>query len=444
MQKRQPAGWLNEAEKIILGNSEELFKEAQKYLPGGVDSPVRAFGAVGGKPPFMVKGKGPMIYDADGNKYIDYVCSWGPLILGHSHPQVVKAIKDAAGKGTSFGAPTEAETVLAEMICKAIPSMEMLRFVSSGTEAVMSAVRLARAFTGRNKIVKFSGCYHGHADSMLVKSGSGLATLGIPDSAGLPPEIAANTLVARYNNTQDVSEIFKRYGSEIAAIIVEPVAANMGVVLPQPGFLNSLRHITSKHGALLIFDEVITGFRTRYGAVQDFYGVKPDITCLGKIIGGGLPVGAYGGRKDIMKMVAPLGPVYQAGTLSGNPLAMAAGIETLRILGMPGVYETLELNTAVLEKGIADAAARQGIEVCISRSASLLTVFFTGKLVTDYDTAKLSDNKRFVAFFHHLLSNGIYWPPSRFEAAFVSLAHIEADISATLNVIDGAFKKLKG
>jgi glutamate-1-semialdehyde 2,1-aminomutase len=429
--------------KILkLERSRKLFGEARQYLPGGVDSPVRAYNAVGGIPPFIVKGKGPRIYDADGNCYIDYVCSWGPLILGHAHPRVIKALKAAAERGTSFGAPTELETRLAQTICAAMPSLEMLRFVNSGTEAVMSALRLARAFTGRNKILKFSGCYHGHADSLLVKAGSGLATLSIPFSAGVPPACAGDTLVANYNNAAQVEDIFSKEGDKIAAIIVEPVAANMGVVNPAPEFLEKLRETASRYGSLLIFDEVITGFRVAYGGAQAKYNVQPDLTCLGKIIGGGLPVGAYGGRKEIMQMVAPLGPVYQAGTLSGNPLAMTAGLETLAALAEPAVYKTLEARTLELAEGISAAAAGNGVRVQVSRSGSLLTIFFTGKPVTDYESASLSDASRFAAFFRSLLSSGIYWPPSQFEAAFVSLAHGEAEIRKTIEACDRAFKKL--
>ena len=341
-------------------------------MPGGVDSPVRAFKAVGGNPPFIVKAKGSRIYDADGNEYIDYVGSWGALILGHAHPQVIAAIKRAAEHGTSFGAPTELETTLAKMISEAIPSIEMLRFVNSGTEATMSALRLARAFTRRDKIIKFAGGYHGHGDGLLVKGGSGLATLGVPDSAGVPLSYAENTLVAPYNNVEAIRQILEHYPKQIAAVIVEPVAANMGVVLPRPGFLEGLRQLTREFGALLIFDEVITGFRVAYGGAQTLYKITPDLTCLGKIIGGGLPVGAYGGRREIMQMVAPLGPVYQAGTLSGNPLAMTAGIETLKLLHRPGVYKQLEAKSARLEEAVTRAATRSGVS--ISRIASLLTV----------------------------------------------------------------------
>ena len=419
-----------------FSRSKQLFFEAQKYLPGGVDSPVRAFKAVGGNPPFIVRAKGSKIYDADGNEYIDYVCSWGALVLGHAHPRVVAALKEAVKRGTSFGAPTELETTLARMISGAMPSVEMLRFVNSGTEATMSALRLARAFTGRDKILKFAGGYHGHGDGLLVRGGSGLATLGVPDSAGVPSGYAASTLVAPYSNLEAVRQIFERYSNEIAAVIVEPVAANMGVVLPKPGFLEGLRRLTRESGALLIFDEVITGFRLAYGGAQALYKITPDLTCLGKIIGGGLPVGAYGGRREIMQMVAPLGPVYQAGTLSGNPLAMTAGIETLKILQSPGVYQKLEAKSARLEKAVAQAAAKSGVS--ISRIASLLTVFFTAAPVIDYESVAQADTASFTQFFRRLLAAGIYWPPSPFEAAFVSLAHSDEDIRRTGEAIERA------
>jgi glutamate-1-semialdehyde 2,1-aminomutase len=405
-------------------------------LPGGVDSPVRAFRAVGGIPPFIARAKGSKLYDADGNEYIDYVCSWGALVLGHANSQVVAAIRRAAGRGTSFGAPTELETTLAKMISAAVPSIEMLRFVNSGTEATMSALRLARAFTKRDKIIKFAGGYHGHGDGLLVRGGSGLATLGVPDSAGVPLSYAENTLVAPYNNVEAVRQILEHYPGQIAAVIVEPVAANMGVVLPQPGFLEGLRQLTRESGALLIFDEVITGFRVAYGGAQSIYKITPDLSCLGKIIGGGLPVGAYGGRQEIMQMVAPLGPVYQAGTLSGNPLAMSAGIETLKLLQAPGVYKRLEAKSARLEEGIAKVAAKSGAS--ISRIASLLTVFFTASPVTDFESAARADTASFAKFFPRLLAAGIYWPPSPFEAAFVSLAHSDEDIRRTGEVIERA------
>jgi len=427
---------------VKLERSRKLFQEAQQYLPGGVDSPVRAFQAVGGTPPFIVRGQDSKIYDADGNEYIDYVCSWGPLILGHSHPQVVEGVKKAAERGTSFGAPTELEITLAKMIRSAIPSIEMIRFVNSGTEATMTALRLARAFTRRDKIVKFAGGYHGHADGLLVKAGSGMATLSLPDSPGVPAGYAQSTLVAPYNDIGTVELIFQRHPGEIAAVIVEPVAANMGVVPPRPGFLDGLRQLTNKYGALLIFDEVITGFRVAYGGAQSLFHITPDLTCLGKIIGGGLPVGAYGGRREIMEMVAPTGSVYQAGTLSGNPLAMTAGIETLRVLGQPGVYERLDRKASSLERGINEAIASVNLRVRVSRVASLLTVFFTDCPVFDYESAAGSDKDLFAAFFRRLLSQGIYWPSSQFEAAFISLAHSDEDIQRTIESVGEAFRYL--
>jgi len=428
---------------VNLARSEKLFQEAQRYLPGGVNSPVRAFKAVGGTPPFIVSGKGSRIYDEDGNEYIDYVCSWGPLILGHSHPQVVDALKQAAERGASFGAPTELEITLAKMICSAIPSIGMIRFVNSGTEATMSALRLARAFTGRDKIVKFAGGYHGHADGLLVKGGSGLATLSLPSSPGVPSSYASNTLVAPYNNAEAVAQLFQRYPNEIAAVIVEPVAANMGVVPPQSGFLESLRSLTSQFGALLIFDEVITGFRVTYGGAQNLNKIVPDLTCLGKIIGGGLPVGAYGGRREIMEMMAPTGTVYQAGTLSGNPLAMTAGIETLKVLSQPGTYERLEDAASRLEEGVVKVASSRKLKLTISRFASLLTIFFTDSPTLDYELVSQADTALFGKFFQQLLSEGIYWPPSQFEAAFVSLAHRDDDIQATVDKISKALSHVE-
>ena len=422
--------------------SKALFDEAQRYLPGGVNSPVRAFKAVGGFPAFITRGQGSRIFDEDGNQFIDYVCSWGPLILGHAHPQVVTALKKAVERGTSFGAPTELETTLAKLICAAIPSIEMIRFVNSGTEATMSAIRLARAFTARDRIVKFAGCYHGHADGLLARAGSGMASLGIPSSPGVPVSVTHDTLIAPYNNLPAVEKLFNEFGQEIAAVIVEPVAANMGVVPPQPGFLGHLRDLTREDGALLIFDEVITGFRVAYGGAQSLYQVTPDLTCLGKIIGGGLPVGAYGGRGDIMEMVAPLGPVYQAGTLSGNPLAMTAGIETLKVLNQPEIYHHLEVKSKLLEEGIKDAVDKSAIDVQVSRVGSLLTIFFSNKPVTDYETAREADTELFGSFFHRMLANGIYWPPSQFEAAFVSIAHTETDIHSTIEAVKQAFVSL--
>jgi len=419
--------------------SDKLFAEAKRYIPGGVDSPVRAFRAVGGRPLFISKGQGSHIYDVDGNAYIDYVCSWGPLILGHAHPRIIAALNNVIEKGTSFGAPTERETILARMITSAMPSMELVRFVNSGTEATMSALRLARAFTGRDKIVKFSGCYHGHSDGLLAKAGSGITTLGLPDSAGVTKAYTRNTVVAAYNNLDGVKRIFSRFGRQIAAIIIEPVAANMGVVLPRPGFLEGLRRISADNGSLLIFDEVITGFRLAYGGAQSVYKVTPDLTCLGKIIGGGLPVGAYGGRKDIMELVAPLGPVYQAGTLSGNPLAMAAGIEALSILSEPNTYEKLDMRTKMLAQRLERAAAKAGVKLSIARAGSMLTPFFNARGVTDYDSALSSDTALYARFFNHMLEQGIYLPPSQFEAVFTSLAHTEEDIEKTLAAASLAF-----
>lgn len=425
-----------------LKKSQQLFEEAQRYLPGGVDSPVRAYKSVGGTPPFIVRAHGSKLHDADGNHYIDYVCSWGPLILGHAHPQVIDALIHAAEKGTSFGAPTEHEVTLAKMVNEAVPSMEMLRFVCSGTEATMSAIRLARAFTKRDKIIKFAGCYHGHSDGLLVKAGSGVATLGIPDSPGVPAGYTANTLTAAYNNLSEVTELFRQFPDQIAAVIIEPLAANMGLVHPQPGFLAGLRKLTQENGALLIFDEVISGFRLAYGGAQSVYGIKPDLTCLGKIIGGGLPVGAYGGRRDIMQMMAPQGPVYQAGTLSGNPLAMTAGIETLRILQETDVYPHLEQMSALLEKEITASAKKHGVKLRVARAASLMTLFFTENEINDYEAAKKADTVRFARFFHGLLDQGIYWPPSQFEAAFISAAHTSEDIAQTASTVDKVLASL--
>jgi glutamate-1-semialdehyde 2,1-aminomutase len=422
-----------------LDRSNKLFDEAQHYLPGGVDSPVRAFKAIGGTPLFIKRGQGSRLYDEDGNEFIDYVGSWGPLILGHAHPRVVKAIKKAVENGFSFGAPTELETRLAKLICDAMPSIDMVRFVNSGTEAAMSAIRLARAFTGRNKIVKFAGCYHGHSDGLLAKAGSGMATLGIPSSPGVPAAVTADTLVAPYNNVEAVEQLFNQFTAGIAAVIVEPVAGNMGVVLPQAGFLESLRSLTREYGALLIFDEVITGFRVAYGGAQSLYKIMPDLSCLGKIIGGGLPVGAYGGRRDIMHMVAPSGEVYQAGTLAGNPLAMTAGIETIAILKESGAYQELERKAAHLQKGIIKAANKAGVDIQLPRIGSMFTVFFTKNPVTDYETANRADTKLYARFFHQMLSQGIYFPPSQFEATFVSTAHTYKDIQTTIDAAGKAF-----
>ncbi|MPZ48935.1 MAG: glutamate-1-semialdehyde 2,1-aminomutase [Dehalococcoidia bacterium] len=419
--------------------SRAVFAEAQKYLPGGVNSPVRSFRGVGGDPVVIASGSGCRLTDIDGNVYIDYCGSWGPLILGHAAPEVIEAVREAAGRGLSYGAATEAEVELARLVCDSVPSIEMVRFVNSGTEATMSALRLARAFTGRSKIVKFEGCYHGHADGLLVQAGSGVATLSLPDSAGVPPSYAAETLVVPYNDVAALETLFQQRGAEIAAVIVEPVAANMGVVPPAPGFLERLRDLTSNAGSLLVFDEVITGFRVGLGGYQALCGVMPDLTCLGKIVGGGMPVGAYGGRSEIMQMVAPLGPVYQAGTLSGNPLAMAAGLATLRALSDPGFYEALSAKAERLMSGLKAAARQAGTPLQVNRVGSMLTAFFTDGPVTDYASAKRSDTASHARFFHALLDHGVYFPPSQFEAAFISAAHEESDIEATILAFHDAF-----
>ncbi len=422
--------------------SENLFAHAQTLIPGGVNSPVRAYRAVNRTPPFILRAKGCRIYDVDGNSYIDYVGSWGPMIVGHAHPQVVNALKRAANHGTSYGAPTPLEVRLAEMLIRAVPSMAMVRLVNSGTEAVMSAIRLARAATKRDLIMKFDGGYHGHADSLLVKAGSGAATFGLPDSPGVPGDLARQTLTAPYNDLAATRRLFEARAGAVAAVIVEPIAGNMGVVPPEPGFLEGLRALTAEHGTLLIFDEVISGFRAAYGGAQALYGVIPDLTCLGKIIGGGLPVGAYGGRRDLMEMIAPAGPVYQAGTLSGNPLAVSAGIATLKLLAKPGVYDVLEATGAALESGLADAAKAVGVPVRINRAGSVLTVFFTSTRVRDYATAKTSDTARFARFFSAMLDAGIYLPPSQYEAWFISLAHTEREIQRTIKAARAAFETL--
>lgn len=422
--------------------SEDLFSEAQQYFPGGVNSPVRAFKAVGGNPIFIERGQGSKIFDADGNEFIDYVCSWGPLILGHAHPRVVDAVKEAANRGTSFGAPTRQETELARIITDALPSVELIRFVNSGTEATMSALRLARAYTGREKVIKFDGCYHGHADGLLVKAGSGALTLGAPDSPGVPASMTQNTISARYNDLDSVERIFQANADQIAAVILEPVAGNMGVLPPVGNFLAGLRELTRSYGALLVFDEVITGFRVAYGGAQGLYGVQPDLTCLGKIVGGGLPVGAYGGRREIMEMLAPSGPVYQAGTLSGNPLAMSAGISVLQMLQDPGVYETLENSSARLARGLAEAADQTGTTVQSTRVGSMMTLFFTDKTVSDYSSARQADTDRYAAFFRAMLERGVYLAPSQFECTFVSLAHTDGDIDVTVQAARDAFKAI--
>ncbi|MCI8717716.1 MAG: glutamate-1-semialdehyde 2,1-aminomutase [Lachnospiraceae bacterium] len=413
--------------------SKQIFQKAKTLIPGGVNSPVRAFGSVGMTPRFIQSANGDKITDIDGNEYIDYVCSWGPGILGHAHPQVIYAVQKACAEGLTFGAPTKKEVILAEMISECVPSMEMSRLVCSGTEAVMSAVRVARGFTKREKIVKFKGCYHGHSDGLLVKAGSGAMTSSVPDSAGVPSDFTKHTLIALYNDKESVKNLFEKNGSEIAAVIVEPVAANMGVVLPEKGFLEFLREITLKYGALLVFDEVITGFRLGLGGAQEYFHVKPDITTLGKIIGGGLPVGAYGGKKEIMEMVSPAGPVYQAGTLSGNPIAVTAGIETLKILQKDtSIYQRLEEKAALLEKAVKKSA---GETVCVNRIGSLMSVFFTAGKVSDYATAASSDTKRYAEYFAWLLEHGIYTAPSQFEAMFISDAHTKEDIDKTCQVM---------
>ncbi|MFQ5992349.1 MAG: glutamate-1-semialdehyde 2,1-aminomutase [Nitrospiraceae bacterium] len=413
-------------------NSKRLFTEALQYIPGGVNSPVRAFRSVGGQPLFIKRAKGSRLYDADGNSYIDYVLSWGPLILGHAHLPVVKAIAQAAAHGTSYGAPTELEVRLAKMIAAAVPSMQEVRLVSSGTEAVMSAVRLARAYTKRDAVLKFEGCYHGHSDYLLAKAGSGLATLGIPECPGVPADFTRHTFTAPYNDIRTVQRLIEEHRASLACVIVEPVAGNMGVVPPGPEFLPALRELTRTHNILLIFDEVITGFRVHYGGAQTLYGVRPDLTCLGKIIGGGLPVGAYGGTREIMQLVAPAGPVYQAGTLSGNPLAVTAGIKTLEGLRAPGVYQKLETRAAELSEGLGAAAKKAGVALSRNRVGSMVGAFFSERPVVDYSSARQSDTQAYARFFHRMLEKGIYFAPSQFEAAFCSTAHTASDIERTV------------
>ena len=428
------------ARHLKLTRSQALFQEAQELLPGGVNSPVRAFRAVGGSPVFISAAEGPYLYDVDGNRYLDYVQSWGPMILGHTHPKVVEAVVQASKRGFSFGAPTQAENELAGLVIDSVPSLEMVRFVNSGTEATMSALRLARAYTGRNKLIKFSGCYHGHADMLLVQAGSGVATMGLPDSPGVPPEATGNTLIAPYNDNAAVEELFRTYPQEIAAIIVEPVAANMGLVLPLPGFLEKLRELTEEYGALLIFDEVMTGFRVALGGMQEREGIAPDLTCLGKIIGGGLPVGAYGGRREIMEQVAPVGTMYQAGTLSGNPLAMAAGIATLTELRKPGQYEELERKSQLLGEGMERVLHETGLGLQFARIGAMFCLYFTPEPVIDYACAKTSDTARFAQYFWYMLEHGIYLPPSQFEACFISLALDDTMIEETVNHVELALR----
>ncbi|HEX9614989.1 MAG TPA: glutamate-1-semialdehyde 2,1-aminomutase [Bacteroidota bacterium] len=418
--------------------SEALFSKAQSLIPGGVNSPVRAFKAVGGKPLFVDKARGAYVWDVDGNKYIDYVGSWGPMLFGHAHPKIVRAVQKTAQRGTSFGAPTELEVEMADRIRRLVPSIEVVRMVNSGTEATMSAIRLARAFTGKTRIIKFEGCYHGHADSFLIKAGSGALTLGTPDSPGVPPGVAEDTLTARFNDPASVQKLIGKWIGAIAAVIVEPVVGNMGCVPPKPGFLEALRNMCTAEGILLIFDEVMTGFRLAPGGAQELFGITPDLTTLGKIIGGGLPVGAYGGRRNIMNLVAPAGPVYQAGTLSGNPLAMAAGIEMLKLIaGNKNLYKKLDKLGGYLESEMASILKSKGMNYRINRVGSMFTVFFTDRNVVDYETAKSSDTGKFGAYFSSMLQNGIYLPPSQFEAAFLSALHTERHIEATLK----AFRK---
>lgn len=419
-----------------MTESEKIFARALRKIPGGVNSPVRAWKSVGGVPRIITRGKGSYLYDADGKRYIDFIGSWGPLILGHAHPRILQALKQKAAKGTTFGAPTEGEVDLAELVSRLVPSIEKLRLVSSGTEATMSAIRLARAFTQRTKLVKFDGCYHGHADGLLVKAGSGVATLGLPDSPGVPRAFARETLTAGYNDIKSVHRIFNQFGKSIAAIIVEPVCGNMGVILPEPGFLAALRKITVDHGALLIFDEVITGFRVALGGAQEVFKLKPDLTCLGKVLGGGLPLAAFGGRREIMDLLAPVGPVYQAGTLSGNPLAVAAGLTTLKLLSQHGIYQRLAVKGKRLEDGFREVIKKIGIKAVINRAGSMLTLFFGVDKVQNPDDARNCDRQMFARYFHFMLAKGIYLPPAPFEAMFISLAHSNADLDRTILTFD--------
>ncbi len=425
-----------------LTKSGELLAAARRVIPGGVDSPVRAYRAVGGEPPFIARGEGAYLWDADGNRYIDYVLSWGPLILGHAYPAVVEALAVAAARGTSYGAPTSLETELAELVVEMVPSVEMVRFVNSGTEATMTALRLARAYTGRHKIVKFEGCYHGHADMLLVQAGSGVATLGLPDSPGVPPGATQDTLTAPFNDLAAVKDLFQRFPEEIAAVIIEPVAGNMGVVPPVDGFLAGLRELTSAHGALLVFDEVMTGFRVALGGAQELYGIDPDLTTLGKVIGGGLPVGAYAGKREVMEMVAPAGPMYQAGTLSGNPLAMTAGLVTLKELRKPGAFEQMVDQTERLCAGVGQAAEEAGVSVYQTRVGTMFCTYFADGAVTDYSSATKSDTAGFGRFFQAMLGAGVYLAPSQYEAGFTSTAHTADVIDATIAAAQNAFRKV--
>ena len=425
-------------------HNESLFSRARRSIPGGVNSPVRAFRAVGGTPPFLVRGEGSRVFDADGRAYIDYVGSWGPLVAGHAHPQVVAAVREAAGRGLSFGAPTEAEIEMAELLCRLVPSMELVRLVSSGTEATMSALRLARGYTGRSDIVKFEGCYHGHADSLLVKAGSGALTLGQPSSAGVPPETAAHTLVLAYNDCSELEATFKAKGDSIAAVIVEPVAGNMNLVRPSAEFLQLLRAQCTRHGAVLIFDEVMTGFRVGLACAQGLFGIRPDLTTLGKVIGGGMPVGAFGGRRDIMERIAPLGPVYQAGTLSGNPVGVAAGLATLALVQAPGFYERLSASTQSLADALAGEARRQGVAFSAQSVGGMFGIYFRAQPPASYAEVMQCDREAFNRFFHAMLERGVYLAPSAYEAGFVSSAHTAADIAASAAASREAFAAAKG
>jgi len=424
-----------------LSKSSSLFAASKEVIPGGVNSPVRAFRAVGGTPPFIARGEGAYLYDVDGNRYVDYLQSWGPLILGHAHPEVTEALIEATRRGTSFGAPTELELEMARAVIRWLPSLEMVRMVNSGTEATMSAIRLARAYTKRDLIIKFIGCYHGHNDNLLVKAGSGAHDIGVPDSPGVPGASAANTITLPYNNLEAVEEVFRKRGEQIAAIIVEPVAGNMGMVPPLPGYLEGLRRVTREYGALLIFDEVLTGWRVSMGGAQGYYGIDPDLTTFGKVIGGGLPVGAYGGKRAIMELVAPAGPVYQAGTLSGNPLAMTCGLKTLEVLGRPGNFERIEKLTQRLVNGLNDAFKEAGLPYKARGIGALFGFFFTDVDVVDYETACTADTKRYARFFHAMLRRGHYLAPSQFESGFMSLAHTEADVDATIQAAREALKE---
>ena len=426
-----------------MTRSHDLFLEAQRSIPGGVNSPVRAFRGVGGDPLFIACGQGPFLFDVDGNRYVDYVGSWGPLILGHAHPEVIAAVQQAVADGLSFGAPTELEVRMAQTVTELVPSMELVRMVSSGTEATMSAIRLARGFTGRDKIIKFEGCYHGHSDSLLVKAGSGALTLGEPSSPGVPAALAALTLTLSYNDLDQVRDTFARLGEEIACIIVEPVAGNMNCIPPRPGFLEGLREVCDSFGTLLLFDEVMTGFRVALGGAQALYGIRPDLTTLGKVIGGGMPVGAFGGRRDIMERIAPTGPVYQAGTLSGNPVAMAAGLKTLELLSAPGFYQGLGIKTRILANGLVDLARAAGVALTANQVGGMFGIFFTDvDRVEDFAQATACDLDRFKAFFHAMLLHGVYLAPSAFEAGFVSAAHTDADIAATLSAAAEVFAEI--